>query len=319
MRFSGMKPEQFKAIVVALLVTFLPASTVAQTFEVPPTIVADAPAEPDAIPLYGANSPGSPSTENWAVVKGYGIYSVRNVTKPTLTPFLPDPEKATGAAVIVAPGGAFMGLSITHEGTAVAEALAKRGIAAFVLKYRLLPTPASQQEADAYIGARMRGVDRNRQADGPRLSNPDATKDALTALALVRARASEWDVDRDRVGMIGFSAGAMTSLEALLTGGKGKGPAFVGYIYGPQDAVDVPSDAAPLFDAIALNDPLFASNGFPIVHSWLNAGRSVELHAYQKGRHGFGLGFPGTTSTLMLTEFTTWLDMLGFLKPTRDD
>jgi len=306
---------RLKASLFAIFAACIPTSLVAQQFEMPPTVVVDAPAEPDAIPLYGEDTPGSHASENWAVVKGYGIYSVRNVTRPTLTPFLPDPEKANGAAVIVAPGGAFMGLSITHEGTAVAQALADRGIAAFVLKYRLLPTPTSQAEADAFIGEKLRSVDRGNRGKKRRLGNADATQDALAALSMVRGRAGDWGIDPDRVGMIGFSAGAMTSLVALLDGGQSEGPAFVGYIYGPQDAVEVPDDAAPLFVAIALNDPLFASNGFPIVHSWLGAGRSVELHAYQKGRHGFGLGFPGTTSTLMLTEFTTWLDMLGFLKP----
>ena len=72
--------------------------------------------------------------------------AVRNVTRPTITPVLPDPAKATGAAVVVAPGGAFMLLAMDHEGWAVAHALADRGIAAFVLKYRLNPTPADEAE-----------------------------------------------------------------------------------------------------------------------------------------------------------------------------
>lgn len=102
-----------------------------------PTITrADAPAEPGALPLYGTDTPGTPASENWARAGG-SDYVVRNVTRPTLTPVLPDPAKAIGAAVIVAPGGAFMLLSMDREGWKVAHALADRGIAAFVLKYRL--------------------------------------------------------------------------------------------------------------------------------------------------------------------------------------
>ncbi|MFK4985650.1 alpha/beta hydrolase, partial [Klebsiella pneumoniae] len=72
----------------------------------------------------------------------YGSVFARNVTIATLTPFLPDPAKATGTAVIVAPGGGFVALSMQNEGWDVAKALAARGVAAFVLKYRLNPTPS---------------------------------------------------------------------------------------------------------------------------------------------------------------------------------
>src|SRR5207244_681114 len=82
--------------------------------------------------------------ETW--FRQWGEPMVRNVTTATLTPFLPDPAKANGTAVIVAPGGGFRWLSINNEGWKIAKALNERGVAAFVLKYRLIPTPAAIED-----------------------------------------------------------------------------------------------------------------------------------------------------------------------------
>src|SRR5262245_62493789 len=98
-----------------------------------------APAQPSAIPLPTGPLPDAKVKESWH--SQYGSSFARNVTEATLTPFLPDPAKATGAAVIVAPGGGFRTLSMQNEGSEVAKALAARGIAAFLLKYRLVQTP----------------------------------------------------------------------------------------------------------------------------------------------------------------------------------
>jgi acetyl esterase/lipase len=214
--------------------------------------------------------------------------------------------------VIVAPGGAFMGLSMSHEGWQVAHALADRGIAAFVLKYRLLPTPPDERAAGVYIWQKLSAglADPDRM---PTLTNPTAAADGLAALAMVRANADKWGIDPARVGMIGFSAGAMTALATVQAATPAQRPAFFGYIYGPQAKIAVPADAPPMFDAIALDDPLFPQRGFPIAQSWLAAKRPVEIHGYQKGSHGFGLGVPGTTTTLMLDQFVAWLGMQGFL------
>ena len=237
---------------------------------------------------------------------------VRNITRPTLTPVLPSPEKATGAAVIVAPGGAFMMLSMENEGWRVARALADCGVAAFVLKYRLLPTPADD---GAFIASMVRTMGPAISGKGalPKIEDPVSTQDALAALALVRAQAGQWGVDPHRVGVIGFSAGAITTLNAVLAAGPGEGPDWFGYIYGPMTAVNVPADAPPMFAALAMDDPLFGNGEFGIASAWQKAHRKVELHVYQQGSHGFGLGRPGTTTTLMLDQFTAWLAMQGFL------
>ncbi|MDR8394438.1 hypothetical protein NC796_25050 [Aliifodinibius sp. S!AR15-10] len=114
------------------------ASAVAQDGTIYPL---EAPDEPNAIPLGTGGVEGQTAPETW--FRQWGDPMARNISTATLTPFLPEPDKANGAAVIVAPGGGFRWLSMGNEGWEVAEALVERGIAAFVLKYRLRPTPES--------------------------------------------------------------------------------------------------------------------------------------------------------------------------------
>lgn len=272
-----------------------------------------APAEPNAVPLYGETTPGKASSENWAYYDNKH-FVVRNVTRPTLTAFLPDPKKATGAAVVVAPGGAFMLLAIGPEGWEVAKRLNDRGIAAFVLKYRVLPTPVGEAEASAFMSKAVTKSLKD-PSKPPKIGYAATTDDGLAALAMVRQNAAQWGVDPKRVGMIGFSAGAMTSLNTVMAAKPGEGPDFFGYIYGPQHAVRVPKEAPPMFATIAFDDPLFRTMGFPIAEAWRKAKRPVELHAYGRGGHGFGLGVEGTTTTQMLDQFVAWMDMQGMLKP----
>lgn len=278
------------------------------------------PAQADAIPLYpAAATPPGAVPESWArLVADFpdGTHMdariARNVAVPTITPVLPDPAKATGAAVIVAPGGAFLSLSIDSEGYQVARWLADHGIAAFVLKYRLNPTPADD---GAFMGLVGRTMAAATHADTvPELTAPHAAEDALQALKLVRAGAARWKVDPARVGMMGFSAGSMTELQATIAAHGPAGPAFMGYIYGPMTAIAVPVGAPPMFAALALDDPLFGHQGFGIVEAWRKAGVPVELHAYEHGDHGFGMGRPGTTTTLVMDEFRLWLETNGLLK-----
>ena len=301
-----------KRIQLALLVlTAISLSTVAAA-QLPVSTPATAPAEPNAIPLYSDATPGNASTEIWSLNNGTWL-GVRNVTRPTLTPFLPKRGKATGAAVIVAPGGAFLGLAVGHEGWNVARALADRGIAAFVLKYRLIETPKDDGEASRFMGM-MIAKELGAPMDGALLSQSVAPKDATAAIAMVRAGAARWKIDPARVGFIGFSAGAMTGRRVAIDAPPAERPNFVGYIYGPQDGEVVPADAPPLFNAIALDDGLFPSKGFPIATAWMAAKRPVEVHGYQSGNHGFGLGKPGSTHAMMLGQFVTWMDVNGFLK-----
>lgn len=269
-----------------------------------------APAEPGALPLYGAETMGSASSEIWMRVGGN--IAVRNVTRPTLTPVLPHPKKATGAAVVVVPGGGLVLLSMDLEGWKVARALADRGIAAFVLKYRTIVTPVPESDYNQFVVRTMTALMRD-PTKYPDLGHPAAGDDGIAALRLVRSNATRWRIDPKRVGMIGFSAGAMTALDTALRAGPSEGPDYIGYIYGPQASIAVPAGAPPLFDAIALDDRIFPVMGFPIAQAWRAAKRPVEIHGYERGGHGFGLGGQGTTNALMLDQFAAWMTMHGFL------
>ena len=278
----------------------------------------DAPAEPNAILLGTGGVADQPAKESW--FRQWGDPMARNITTATLTPFLPEQGKANGAAVIVAPGGGFRWLSMGNEGWEVAEALAKEGIAAFVLKYRLFPTPPSLDSFSAWMN-RPRPVaaptsDSAGSAPAPRmqmdLSNQLA--DAEAAYAMIVNRAKEWGVDTSRIGMIGFSAGAGLTMHSTLNSKK-MHLAFIGPIYGGMGPVDVPKNAPPMFSVIASDDFLFGGQ-FGVIESWYKAGRPVEFHLYQNGGHGFGLGNPNRTSNRWFDAFTHWLDVNSFLAST---
>jgi acetyl esterase/lipase len=273
------------------------------------------PAQPNAIVLGTPPLPGATAQESWH--SQYGSLFARNVTVATLTPYLPDPSIASGTAVVVAPGGGFRTLSMENEGSNVAKALAAKGVAAFVLKYRLVQTPPDMPGFEKSMREMFSGAG----ARPPRPSTPDAMaasiapqlEDARAAFAMIRKRAAEWHVDPTRVGMVGFSAGAMLTLTTALAGQDAK-PAFIGDIYGPVAAVSVPADAPPLFVAVAADDPFFGGGEMGIIKSWLAAKRPAEMHLFEQGGHGFGMYPKETTSTGWFDEFARWLDMHGMLK-----
>lgn len=268
------------------------------------------PAQQDAIVLGTGPLPGANSPESW--YRQYGKAFARNVTIATLTPFLPGPGRATGTAVIVAPGGGFRSLSMENEGSDVARALAAKGMAAFVLKYRLVPTPPDLNAFQQAMAAMFAGAGR---PAAPPTSRDEATTlapqlaDSRAAFALVRSRANQWHVDPNRVGIVGFSAGAMLALQTALQEPDVK-PAFIGIIYGPLDPVSVPADAPPMFVALAADDPLFGGRGMGLVQSWISAKRPVEFHLYGQGGHGFGMYPKTTTSTGWFDAFVSWLGMI---------
>lgn len=296
-----------KTVLLALLT--LAASVRAQDGTIYPL---DAPAEPNAIALGTGGVDGQPAPESW--FRQWGDPMARNVSTATLTPFLPDPAKANGAAVIVAPGGGFRWLSMGNEGWEVAQALNERGIAAFVLKYRLHPTPDSLDEFRATMNRTFTAAadaQREERPRPPRMDLSNQLADAEAAYALIVKRAKEWNVDTDRIGMIGFSAGAGLTMHCTLNS-KTMKLAFIGPIYGGMRAVDVPENAPPMFSAIATDDFLFQGE-FGVIKSWYEAGRPVEFHLYQNGGHGFGLGNPDRTSNRWFEAFIHWLDVNKFL------
>ncbi len=297
-----------KTAVMASLLVFA-STAMAQDGTIYPL---EAPAEPNAISLGTGDVENQPAPESW--FRQWGDPMARNISNATLTPFLPEPGKANGAAVIVAPGGGFRWLSMGNEGWEVAQALADRGIAAFVLKYRLIPTPPTleglkESMERTFAAAADTSSTASKGAPGWDLSNQ--LEDAEAAYALIVKRAAEWGVDTSRLGMIGFSAGAGLTLHCALNS-KLMELDFIGPIYGPMGPVEVPKNAPPLFSVIASDDFLFGGQ-FGIIKSWYTAGRPVEFHLYQNGGHGFGLGNPDRTSNRWFEAFTHWLEVNRFL------
>jgi len=310
-----MNLRDFRRFSISLLVIAAATGSLAQRPSTNHPAESAPAAETQEIPLDGAATPVTDANEYVTTVsQPGGGREIGNVSRATLTLVVPNSGTVNGAAVIVAPGGAFAGLAIDLEGFRVAHVLADHGITAFVLKYRLYPTSAKGDDADKIAQDLVTKY----------LANPDksmdlqygpALEDGIAAISLVRRNASKWNVDPKRVGIMGFSAGALTALSTVVQSDASKRPDFAGYIYGPEINMDVPADAPPLFVAIALDDSLFRSRGFPLIEAWQRAKRPVELHAYQEGGHGFGGGVPSTTTTLLMDEFNAWLEMNGFLKP----
>ncbi len=268
-----------------------------------------------AIPLPVANPKSAAQPETW-VDFGGGFSAVRNVSQPTLTPVLPAKGKGSGTAVIVAPGGAFLLLSMKSEGWDVAQKLADRGIAAFVLKYRLDPSAADLNIFSQQLAGVMTPLSSGTESPDALKPEADAVADGQAALRLVRSRAAEWGIDPRRVGFMGFSAGAMTTLGVTEADAPDARPDFIAPIYPPMSRVVVPADAPPMFVAIASDDPLFGSKGFGLIEAWQAAKKPVELHLYEKGGHGFAANH-GTTSEHWFQELAWWMEARGLMTPVR--
>jgi len=309
--FYRLKNLAKTSILVFLL--FYAESTIAQDG----TIYAlNTPDEPNAIPLGTGGVDDQPASETWFLQ--WGDPMARNITAATLTPFLPQPGKANGATVIVAPGGGYSWLSMGNEGWEVAEALSEQGITAFVLKYRLRPTPELLDDFIAWMDRPRKppagSADASNDTAPPRplqLDLSNQLEDAEAAYAMIVKRAEEWGVDTNRIGMIGFSAGAGLTMHSTLNS-QTMDLAFIGPIYGGMAPVVVPEDAPPMFNVIATDDFLFRGQ-FGVIDSWYEAGIPVEFHLYQNGGHGFGLGNPNRTSNRWFDAFIHWLDVNGFL------
>jgi acetyl esterase/lipase len=274
----------------------------------------------DQPPIIALWPDGAPGSEGWAQQEQetlapppIGIRVVRNVTQPTLTAFLPDRAAAPGAAVIVCPGGAFHFLAIEHEGTQVARWLNARGVAAFVLRYRLIETPVDDDILSQQMHQNL--TDRDRFGQLMQGLRPLIIADGLQAVKLVRRRAAEWGVASDRVGILGFSAGGYVTTGVALEYDADSRPDFAAPIYSsPYEGISVPADAPPLFIAAAHDDAFAASASVSIYSAWSTAGRSAELHIYSKGGHGFGMRKQGLPADHWIDHFGDWLQVQGVLE-----
>lgn len=261
---------------------------------------------PPVVLLWPNGAPGSEGKTGEEKVRLEGPdHVVTGVNKPDLTIYLPAKDKATGAGVIVIPGGGHKEIWIDHEGHNVAQWLADHGIAAFVLKYRL-----AKEDGSTYT------VEKDELADTQR------------AVRLVRSRATEWGIDPARVGVIGFSAGGELSALVSMRNDNGQPdavdlidrqscrPAFQGLIYPGNSAAIVPTkDSPPAFLCCGEGDRTDISEGLANVYLlFKRAGVPTDLHIYAGVGHGFGLRPTQKGAVAEWPQrFADWLRDRGFL------
>ena len=265
-------------------------------------------ADPQVVLLWPNGAPGSEgkTAEETVQITQDGEHVIRSVHKPSIALYLPAKDKATGAAVVIAPGGGHNSLWMDHEGYNIASYLQERGIAGFVLKYRL----AREKESTYTI-------------EGTALA------DTQRAIRLVRSRAAEWNVNPERVGVMGFSAGGELAALAATRYDPMEGatdpidklsakPNFQGLIYPAIPAnMKLSKDTPPAFLACGENDRQNISQGLPELYlAMKKAGVSAELHVYANVGHGFGVRPTRKGAVTTWPErLHQWLDARGFLKP----
>ena len=265
--------------------------------------IAPPPEEVHAIRLSGNSE--NPNPETWLRMRGTksppwwlgpcGPLVIRNVSQTALIPFLPDPAKATGAAVILAPGGGTLVhcMDVQYQ---MAKWLNDRGIAAFVLKYRLVPTPKDLSAFLRVVERRPPIVYSDIVPEKVQLEESAMTHDdGLEAVRYVRIHASRFKVSPHRVGFMGFSAGGFTAVGVALEADHSSRPDFVALIYGAMPGeITVDASAPPIFIAATSDDPLYAVGAsvdpyLNIYRAWQQAHISAEIHMFATGGHGFGI------------------------------
>lgn len=253
------------------------------------------------LPLWEGAPPGSESWTHEEQLDSASFLSggrpiLRNVVCPTITPYLPDGE--TDRAVVIAPGGAMHFLSIESEGSAVAELVQGAGSAAFVLTYRVVPTPPDEEGfGNALSAAFGDGMEETTAA-----IMPLASADAVRAIELVRSAGYA------HVTLLGFSAGARVTAEVIVRGAPSERPDAAAAVYLPSMGGCV-ADASspPLFVLAAADDPLGIEGSLVLHGAWRDAGAPVELHVFERGGHGFGTDATGLPVDRWPDLFLAWL------------
>ncbi len=253
------------------------------------------------LPLWAKGAPGSEgkTTPLVIIASKSGERSVYQVHNPSITPFLPAAGKASGTAVIVIPGGGHRVLAYDHEGDYVAKALSEHGIAAFVLKYRLARETNSTYSITGH-----------------------AVPDTQRAIRTIRSRAKEWNIDPDKIGVMGFSAGGELANLSSLNFDDGKAdaidaidrvsskPNFQALIYpGQSGQIQPTTNSPPAFLACGNNDRPDISEGLAQAYLRFKAVKvPTELHIYANTGHGFGYRpSQNNPSNAWLARFEEWL------------
>lgn len=260
---------------------------------------------PSSIPLWEKGAPGFEARKDEpekVETDGKGLFNVDSVHNPSVTPFLTAPDKNTGAAVIIAPGGGHSKLCLGHEGYSLGQWFADHGIAAFVLKYRLAREPGSVYTIDAQ---------------------------AMADTRLVRSPAGDWAVKTDRLGVLGFSARGELAALAAISSDPGKAdapdpverhssrPDFQGLIYpGSSKRFTVEKGMPPVFIVWGYGDrPDIAEGMAGLYLKYKAAGVQADLHIYSNTGHGFGYRSENIhPAGAWPQRFQEWLADSGFLK-----
>jgi len=263
---------------------------------------------PGAQPTAGPEMDTTTAKE--PLIAGKPIIRLGNVSTPTLTLYTPQ-GKNTGAAVVVFPGGGYRILAIDLEGTEVCAWLTSKGITCILVKYRV---PDS----------------------GPYPKSSAALQDAQRAFGIVRSHAADWHIDAQRIGVLGFSAGAHLSA-ALSTHFDQRlydpidaadqvscRPDFAvivypGYLalaeqnFAPNSEIHVTGQTPPSFILQAEDDPVHVENSTVYFLALKNAKVSAELHLYAEGGHGYGLRHNGLPVTDWPRLVEVWLQTIHVL------
>ena len=272
---------------------------------IPPCIVLSQ-QNPIEIPLWPNGAPGFENRRNEPTQAK--DWWVKNIHNPSITVYPAPKDKATGTAVIVCPGGGHRELVFNAEGKEAAEFLNSIGVTAFVLKYRL----ANEENSPYTLEKHVR-------------------EDAYRAMRQVRSKATEWNINPDRIGMLGFSAGG--EVVALVAYASGEGnpsavdpidkvngkPNFQMLVYpGPGFIPNpVPKDAPPVFLLVANDDPCCSEPVLKLLQGYRAANLPVEAHIYSQGKHAFNMGNRSKLNSIKTwpQRMADWMADTGLLTP----
>ena len=280
----------------------------------------------EVINLWEGKAPGS---ENWTQTEEISDSPsgrfIQNVVEPTITAFIPEKNNQTGTAVIVCPGGGFRTLSWDGEGVGVAKWLNDKGITAFVLKYRIVDTSIRNSNQNNGGGSMQMKIFNAPSEIVNANTNPSpenqelnkvidlAIDDGQKAIRIIRTNAEKWNIDPQKIGLLGFSAGGGVAIGTALRDDRDAYPNFIATAYGPAlFDVFVPENAPPLFMAVASNHRNVAPGCIALYNVWKKAGKSAELHLYAKGSGPFGIEKKGIPSDNWIDRFYEWLKAEGF-------
>jgi acetyl esterase/lipase len=258
--------------------------------------------EKDIIHLWPGTVPGETAPKKAAIPtkdSSRGVIRLTDVTDPIMQVFLPEKKKANGAAVVICPGGGYQILAINLEGYEIARWLNELGYTAFVLQYRV---PKKQE---------------------------GALQDVQRALRIVRSRAAEWQLQQQKIGVLGFSAGGSLSARAStlynqqtypaqdVSDSASARPDFALLIYpayldqGTNNSItpelQIDSHTPPTFLFATADDP-YANSALIMAGALRNAKVNVELHLYAKGGHGYGLRPDNKAGKAWTTLAAHWLE-----------